>query len=76
MQSEIEQIFVHVSMIHQTSFSRGTKYIAPKLVCNNIIKRNELKVYISLKENKLQVAKAHFRCTIWFIISGNKYHTR
>ena len=43
----------YVSIMHQTSFLRGTKYYAPKRLCSNILKWNELKVYISLKENKL-----------------------
>ena len=32
---------------------RGTKYCAPKQLCSNTLKKNELKFYISLKENKL-----------------------
>ena len=41
-------------------FLSSSKYWAPKRLCNNTLKRNELKVYISLKENKLkffQIAK-------------------
>ena len=34
-------------------FLRGTKYRAPKRLCSNTLKRNELRVYFSLKENKL-----------------------
>ena len=32
---------------------RGAKYRAPKRLCSNTLKRIELKVYISLNENKL-----------------------
>ena len=69
-----EKIFVHISIIHQTqtSFWEAQNIVH---LCNSTLKRNELKVFISLKERKLaswsvlQVAKAHFRYPIWFVIS-------
>ena len=53
---------------------RSPKYSVLKRMCSNTLKRNELKVYISLKENKLAcftncIDKARFKYMIWFMIS-------
>ena len=59
----------HVSNI----LLRDTKYRARKRLCSNTTKRNELKVYISLKGNKLAcLAKVYFRYKIWFMISEKR----
>ena len=51
----------------------GAKNIAieHQFFCSNIIKTNELKVYISLQENKLVcfTNRIHFSYTIWLMIS-------
>ena len=52
-------------------WSMHKKYCAPNITAV-ILKRNELTVYISLKEanwHVLQIAKTQFRYTIWFRIS-------
>ena len=46
------KISVHVSIIHQTSFWAARK-IVHQISCSNNLKRNKLKIYGSLKENKL-----------------------
>ena len=56
---------------------RSTKYRAQKRLSSNTLKKNELKVYISLMINKsrvinwhvLHIAKTQFTYTIWFMIS-------
>ena len=47
--------------------------IVHQILCISTLKRNELKVYISLKEsrwNVLQIAKVYFRYTIWFVLKN------
>ena len=52
---------------------RRTKNIAieHQFLCSNTMKTNELKVYISLQENKLVcfTNRVHFSNTIWLMIS-------
>ena len=56
----------------------GTKYRARKQLYSSTLKRNKLKVCMSLKDNKLVCfanSQAHFKYTTWFMIS-EKYITR
>ena len=52
----------------QSILLSATKY-AQKRLCSNTLKKSELKLNIFLKGNVLEKAKAHFRYTIWFMIS-------
>ena len=48
------KIFVHVSIIkHKHPLEGHTLNIVHQILCGSTLKRNELKVYISLKESKL-----------------------
>ena len=48
---KVEKILFTFLLSTKHPFLRGTKYHAPKRLYSNTLKRNELKVYISLKEN-------------------------
>ena len=56
---------------HQPSIEKGKKAIEHQFLCSNTMKTNELKVYISLQENKLVcfTNRVHFSNTIWLMIS-------
>ena len=54
LQIQSKKYFVHICIMHQkTSFLRA-EYYAQRQLCIKTLKWNELKVYISLKGNKLQ----------------------
>ena len=65
--------FVYISIIHQSSFfERSTKYFhwGTKYCVAILWKRtNENVPWKKISWHVLQIAKAHFSCTIWLMIS-------